>query len=282
MKLRDCVFLVLAVLGARGSSFAEDERDPFFIPRPDSYGLPGLSPQETEKDQHNDSSPNLVREIGTDLKNVFTTKENLVIVSVGLGAAWAVSHLDERVAASRFNSEINGGTTLDRFFEPAETLGGGWVQGGGALALFSLGKLFTNRGVEELGRDLIRAQIVNGVLTQAIKHGAGRERPDGANKRSFPSGHASGAFTTATVLQRRYGWKAGIPAYAVAGYVASSRLNEGRHYLSDVVFGAAVGILSGCTVTIGGGKARFALLPMVTPAGAGVQVAWVGSPEKLR
>jgi hypothetical protein len=47
------------------------------------------------------------------------------------------------------------------------------------------------------------------------------------------------------VIQRRFGWKAGAPLYALGGYVAVSRLQENQHYLSDVVFGAALGIVAG-------------------------------------
>ncbi len=62
-----------------------------------------------------------------------------------------------------------------------------------------------------------------------------------------------------------YGWKVGAPAYAVAGYVAGSRLSENKHYLSDVIFGAAVGIMVGRTVTIDLAEARFAVSPLLTP-----------------
>ena len=88
-----------------------------------------------------DSSPNLVRQIGEDFKNVFTTKENLVIVGAGLAAAGGASFFDDRIASSRLNSELNGGTTLDGVFESGEILGGGLLQAGGALAAYGLGKL---------------------------------------------------------------------------------------------------------------------------------------------
>ncbi len=78
------------------------------------------------------------------------------------------------------------------------------------------------------------------------------------------------------MLQRHYGWKVGIPAYAVAGYIASSRLSEARHYLSDVVFGAAVGTLVGRTVTVDLGKNRFAVSPLLVLRGAGLQFTWLG------
>ena len=220
-----------------------------------------------------DSAPNLVRQIGEDFKNVFTTKENLVIVGAGLAAAGGASFFDDRIASSRLNSELNGGTTLDGVFESGEILGGGLLQAGGAFAAYGLGKLSSRSGVEDLGRDLVRAQLVTQSLTFAIKVAVARERPDGSNKKSFPSGHSSGAFATATVLERRYGWKTGVASYAIASYIAASRMNEAKHHLSDVLFGAAVGIMAGRTVTIRLAKTRFAVNPMITPGGGfGVQL----------
>ena len=58
-------------------------------------------------------------------------------------------------------------------------------------------------------------------MVQALKYTVRRERPDGSNNKSFPSGHAASAFATATVLQRHYGWKVGAPAYALGSYVAA-------------------------------------------------------------
>jgi membrane-associated phospholipid phosphatase len=129
--------------------------------------------------------------------------------------------------------------------------------------------------VAVLGADLVRAQFVSQGVTQAIKLSVGRTRPDGTSM-SFPSGHSASAFATATVLQRHLGWKAGIPAYGVAAYVAASRIQAQRHYLSDVAFGAAIGIVAGRTVTIGHGNARFSVAPAAAPGGAGVNFTWVG------
>jgi hypothetical protein len=106
-------------------------------------------------------------------------------------------------------------------------------------------------------------------LTQAVKMSVNRTRPDGAEL--IPSGHTSTTFASATVLQRRFGWKAGLPAYGFATYVAASRVQVKRHFLSDVAFGAALGIVVGRSVTIGRGDARF-VEPMAAPGGAGVQL----------
>ena len=96
--------------------------------------------------------------------------------------------------------------------------------------------------------DLMRGHIVTAVLTQGIKVAVDRQRPDGS-RFSFPSGHTSSTFTTAAVLQHEFGWKIGAPAYVVATFIGGSRLQENRHYLSDVLFGAAIGIVSGLTAT---------------------------------
>jgi len=85
--------------------------------------------------------------------------------------------------------------------------------------------------------------IVNTVLTQGIKLSVGRERPDGG-RFSFPSGHTSSTFATAAVLHGYFGWRVGIPAYGFATLIGGSRLQENRHYPSDVIFGAAIGLVA--------------------------------------
>lgn len=265
--------LLLACGPIANAANVEKKIHPFFVPRADFYEAQGIIAPSADGPEP--SSPNLVHQIGIDFKNVFTTKENLVIAGVGLGAAFLVSSLDDEIANSQFNSTLPNGT-VSNAFEPGTILGSAGLHVGGAFATYGLGKLFSNPNVENLGRDLVRAQIVTQSLTQVLKFTTRRERPDGSSNRSFPSGHSSGSFATATVLQRHYGWKVGIPAYAVAGYVATSRLNQGKHYLSDVVFGAAIGILVGRTVTVDVGNKRFAVGPMLVPTGAGIQFTWLG------
>ncbi len=87
-------------------------------------------------------------------------------------------------------------------------------------------------------------------MVQALKFTVQRERPDGSNSQSFPSGHASSAFATAAVLHRHYGWKVGAPAYALGSYVALARMSWNRHHATDVVMGAGFGIAAARTVTM--------------------------------
>ena len=117
--------------------------------------------------------------------------------------------------------------------------------------------------------DLLRAQIVTEMLVQPIKFAGHRERPDGSDNHSFPSGHAAITFAEAAVLGRHLGWRKSAFAYAVATYVAASRLHDNRHYLSDVAFGAAVGAIAGRTVTQHG-RDDWTLVPVDAPGGVAI------------
>src|SRR5262249_47540359 len=94
---------------------------------------------------------------------------------------------------------------------------------------------------------------------------------DHSNHYSFPSGHAADTFAFATALERHLGWRYSVPAYMFSSYVAISRLPANRHWLSDVVFGASVGIISGRTVTSNEANP----FPVaVTAVPGGVAVTW--------
>ena len=80
--------------------------------------------------------------------------------------------------------------------------------------------------------------------TFILKYSIDAKRPNGDNSRSFPSGHTSTAFVSAAHLQMRYGWAYGLPAYAVAAFVAWSRVYTQHHYSRDVIAGTAIGVVS--------------------------------------
>ncbi|MEZ5124610.1 MAG: phosphatase PAP2 family protein, partial [Solirubrobacterales bacterium] len=166
---------------------------------------------------------------------------------------------------------------LDRIFAPGATMGGGFVQIGGAVGVYVAGRITHHPQTALLGADLIRGQAINALLTHGIKLSVRRTRPDGSSF-SFPSGHTSSTFATAAVLQRHFGWKVGVPAYAAAAFVGGSRVQENRHYVSDVLFGAAIGIVSGRTATIGHGRATFAVAPLAAPDRVGVLLTRVNRP----
>ncbi len=150
------------------------------------------------------------------------------------------------------------------------------VQAGGALGTYLVGRFAHRPDVAIVGADLVRAQVVGAGITWGIKVATNRQRPDGS-RYSFPSGHSASSFATAAVLERHFGWKVGLPAYGLALYVAVSRLSENKHYLSDVIFGAGIGIVSGRAVTVGRGAQTFAMSPTVVRGGVGLTLTRIGA-----
>jgi membrane-associated phospholipid phosphatase len=218
--------------------------------------------QEPDTSTDHVSLGGLIRDLGRNFRDL-PSLETASILGVGGGmSAWV------RSEDAEITHRWSGSPQLDEVFEPGGAMGSGWGHVGGAVGTYVLGRAIDSPRTALLGADLIRSQTINAVLTQGIKVAVRRQRPDG-DSFSFPSGHASATFTTATVLQRHFGWKVGVPSYAVAMFVGGSRLQENRHYLSDVLFGAAIGIVSGRTATIGRHAATFSLSPVVAPGTVG-------------
>ena len=204
----------------------------------------------------------LFLDLGNDFKHL-PSRETALILGVAGGLSLAAQREDADITRS-----FSGSETIEEVLEPGE-FGGGALQIAAAAGTYALGRGFHNPHISLVGADLIRSQIVNGALTQAIKLAVDRQRPDG-RRYSFPSGHVSSSMATAAVLQRHFGWRLGIPAYALAGMVGGSRLQLNRHYLSDEIFGAAIGLVAGRTTTIGRGRANFAITPFADNGTAGI------------
>jgi membrane-associated phospholipid phosphatase len=143
-----------------------------------------------------------------------------------------------------------------------------YAQAGGGAITYLIGRTTGNSKLAALGGDLLRAQALSQLFVQGSKFAFERQRPDASNSLSFPSGHSASAFATATVLQQYYGWKAGAPAYAFAGFVAASRMASSKHYISDIAMGAGIGIAAGRTVTVNLGHHLFAVGAAPTVGGA--------------
>jgi membrane-associated phospholipid phosphatase len=155
-------------------------------------------------------------------------------------------------------------------FRAGNVGGGFFVQAGASIGLYTIARVTGSRELSSVGADLIRAQVLTQGIVQAGKFATRRQRPDASNAHSFPSGHTASAFATATVLKDHYGWKVGVPAYTFGAYVAASRMSANKHHLSDVVMGAAIGVAAGRTVTLGSGRARFAMGVAPTLGGAAI------------
>ena len=98
---------------------------------------------------------------------------------------------------------------------------------------------------DNIGRHFfLKSFLTTFAATHVLKRVVARERPDGSNSLSFPSGHTSSAFSGASFIQKRYGFKFGVPAYCVASFVGYSRVHAKKHYWSDVIAGAFLAILN--------------------------------------
>ena len=226
----------------------------------------------------------LVRSTASDFVAFPKRKSTWAILGIGAAAALAVHPLDDEI-----NEEAMEADGLRKFLTPGKYVGYAWVQGGAAAGLYLIGRYamepdipgtHTNK-MSHLGFDLLRANLVTTALTYGIKYAAQRDRPTGECC-AFPSGHASVTFATAAVLERHLGYRASWPMFILAGYVSASRITDNRHFMSDVLFGAALGMATGWTVVGRHGREDFTLIP--TPIRGGVMRAgsWSSHPMGAR
>lgn len=104
------------------------------------------------------------------------------------------------------------------------------------------------KGILQLGLGTATGLAVNYGLNACVRKDRPRMPldPSWGDRHAFPSTHTMVAFEGATFLMRRYGWKWGVPAYAVSAYVGWGRVHCHKHDWWDVLGGAAVG--AGCAL----------------------------------
>jgi PAP2 superfamily protein len=203
----------------------------------------------------------LAENLVADVKHL-PSKQNLYLTAIGGGLAAAVHPADVDVNA-RLRSHYDGVNTA---FAAGKYIGNTPEQVALSVGTYAFGRLFDKPKVSHLGMDLLQAQILSEILVEPLKFATQRNRPDGSDHHSFPSGHAAVTFATATVIERHLGWRKSLLGYTIASYVAASRLHDNRHYLSDVVFGAAVGSIAGRTV-VHHASDYWAFTPVALPEG---------------
>lgn len=117
-----------------------------------------------------------------------------------------------------------------------------------ALPVITVGTSFII-GDEKGAWQFTKGLILTEVVTYGLKLGVNKQRPDMSNDNSFPSGHTSTTFHSAGYIHRRYGFKYSIPAYALAGFTAASRIDSKKHDILDVIAGVAIGLGSNLLFT---------------------------------
>ena len=233
-----CLVLALAVAVAIPAATPAIASDDDAAPVEQAAGAPLPSSEVVPRGDGRRTIGRLPANLGRSAIGVFHA-DNLVPFLAG-GAGAAVGSLADDEVRDSVNSSGSG---WGRTFQTA----GGPVWGSlFTAAMFTAGRFSDHARFRALTYDMVDAVIVNFGYSEVIKAAVGRERPNGENNQSFPSG--LDAFTIATVTQRHYGWKLGVPAYVIAGFVGASRIQQDKHYVSDVVAGATLGYIVGRTV----------------------------------
>ncbi len=113
----------------------------------------------------------------------------------------------------------------------------------GAAVLYGIAAWETHHfdNVVLLGEALAHA----GLVTWTLKNTVRERRPNGEDRKSFPSAHAAMSTAFASVVHAVHGFGWGMLAYGAATYVCFSRMNDGAHYLHDVIAGATIGMSYG-------------------------------------
>ncbi|MEO6283254.1 MAG: phosphatase PAP2 family protein [Dyadobacter sp.] len=169
---------------------------------------------------------------------LWTVKAGDVIPPVSLGIAALIvqgrisRHLQENVVSRYPDFRTN----VDDFLP--------YAPGVVSLSLAASGV----KGKHSLGDQVILALLSNLVaqgVTQSLKRIVRYPRPNGEDYHSFPSGHATTAFTNATLLHEEYGRRSvlySIGGYGTATAVGALRVLNNKHWLADVLMGAGIGI----------------------------------------
>jgi membrane-associated phospholipid phosphatase len=160
-----------------------------------------------------------------------------------LGVPLIIGGLIEKHQDSKFSRLRNDfmpqfHSTLDNYtqFAPAAVMVA--LKAAGVKSRSSWGRMLLS--------DAFATALMSGT-TQILKNGTNEMRPDGSNNHSFPSGHTATAFMTATMLSKEYGYLSpwvSVGAYSVATATGLMRMANNKHWLSDVMVGAGIGIIS--------------------------------------
>ena len=199
--------------------------------------------------------------------------DNLVPAIIGASAAGVSALADERT-----KNYFQGHRRVKEVGDIGDKLGNGFVLAGITGALLATSYSGDNQKFRAMSFSLAQGFIMTETIVHSIKAASDRHRPNRENEHSFPSGHTSSLFTYATVISHYYGGKAGIPAYSVATLVGLSRIEKHKHYVSDVIAGAALGYLIGRTVVkVTDRRAtskKMTLSPVIGQETMGVSLHW--------
>lgn len=177
---------------------------------------------------------------GIDSTSAFKAA-HLIAPSILIGSGFAIhyaAHDTWDMAVNEKMQEWNGGKSDPCFDDYIQYVPLAMDLGLGLTGV-KAGHCFIDRAIEG-ALAYASCGIISGLSRELIYS----PRPNGYNTKSFPSGHCAFVFTSAELVRKEYGWGWGAGAYGIATAVAVMRLYRNWHWLSDVLYGAGIGILS--------------------------------------
>jgi membrane-associated phospholipid phosphatase len=169
------------------------------------------------------------------------------------GLAITVAFLDKPI---RDAAQSNRSSSADNFFHNIEKFGTKTYALPVLIGFYGVGIGMDNYNAKTVALDGLSASVISGVVTSVFKGISGRARPNTGlgphhwdpfgGDQSFPSGHATGAFSVAAAIAAHYdnAWVA-TTAYTIASLVGVARIEQDAHWTSDVIAGGLIGGLIG-------------------------------------
>ena len=182
-------------------------------------------------------------------KKVFT-----LAAVVGTGALFFA--FDQRIKEW---VDSNNTGLFDDIWESVTNSGNGVFLGGLLASYYIVGEIFKLNNMRKIALLGVESFLISGALVAVLKYSIGRARPYTGESRasfhpfsstsshySFPSGHASSAFSVATVIaEHSKEFLIDVVAYGMASLVAMSRIHKNKHWVSDTIIGSAIGFFVG-------------------------------------
>lgn len=200
----------------------------------------------------------------------------VALIGVGLtGIAFTVDH--------RVQDHFQERKPMEHAANSGDMIGQGIVPFGVGLVLLGAGELWDDKKMADTGAVTLEALLVTGIATEGLKYVTSRQRPNGDDNKSFPSGHASMTATLAASVSEMYDWdlRIAVPMYTITAFVGASRIQANEHYLSDVVAGITLGTVVGMSFARNqkekdsiGTSSNLAVLPILDGSYKGLVVQW--------
>lgn len=173
---------------------------------------------------------------------------------------WAKQHDGETREAYKGNRKFGKSTS---------TFGSIWGSGGPGLMIAATQLAFDSANGMAHAESIVLTSLTHASIILLA------QRPRPANRKeltSFPSGHSASAWATASSLSYAYGWVVAVPAYTAATLVMLSRVSDDRHWLSDTVAGATIGLFWGRATSFHHQDKSWSFQPLWSSAGLGLEM----------